>query len=56
MTERLLGKYSFSIAPRDYWNLILPVSDAEGFYIFDIKVEQRGQVLFYCLWPAMEKC
>lgn len=35
--------YSFSLPAREYWSLELPVTDAEGFYMFEVNVEQKRQ-------------
>lgn len=45
MAEELSETYSFSIPARDYWSLQLPASNIEGFYVFEVNVEQKRQVL-----------
>ncbi len=45
MTGKLSETYSTSIPAPQYWSLQLPVSDVEGFYVFEINVEQKRQAL-----------
>lgn len=45
MADQLLETYSIPIPARQYWNLQLPVSDVEGFYIFEVTVKQTRQAL-----------
>ena len=45
MADRLSETHRISIPARNYWSLELPVSDVEGFYIFQVNVEQKRQVL-----------
>ena len=45
MTDRLSETYSISIPAGKYWSLELQVRDVEGFYIFEVNVEQKRQVL-----------
>lgn len=45
MTDKLSETYSVSIPAGQYWSLQLPVTDIEGFYIFEVDVEQKRRVL-----------
>ena len=45
MTDKLSETYSVFIRAGKYWSLQLPVTDVEGFYIFEVDVEQKRQVL-----------
>lgn len=45
MSDTLSETYSISIPAGQYWSLSLPVSDVEGFYIFEVRVDQKRQVL-----------
>jgi len=43
--DKLSETYSLSIPAGKYWSLKLLVTDIEGFYIFEVGVEQRRQAL-----------
>jgi len=43
--ETAAETYSFSLPAGKCWSLELPVTDAEGFYMFEVNVEQRRQAL-----------
>jgi len=45
MTHKLSETYSRSIPARQYWDLQLSVSDVDGFYIFEVNVEQKRKAL-----------
>lgn len=45
MTDKLSETYSISLPVGKYWSLKLQVSDVEGFYIFEVNVKQKRQVL-----------
>ncbi len=45
MTDRLSETYSISIPAGKYWSFELQVRDVDGFYIFEVNVEQKRQVL-----------
>lgn len=45
MADHIIGQYSISIRAGMHWNLKLPVSDIEGFYLFQVNVEQKDQAL-----------
>lgn len=45
MADQIVGQYSISIPAGKYWNLELPVGDIEGFYLFEVKLEQTNQTL-----------
>lgn len=45
MASQKVGQYKVSLLPGQYWDLDLPVSATEDFYLFYVKVEQTKQEL-----------
>jgi len=45
MANVRVGQYKIPIPPGQYWNLDLPVDDVEGFYLFQVNVEQTKKEL-----------
>jgi hypothetical protein len=43
MANQIVGQYKISIPPGKYWKLDIPVDDIDGFYLFEVHVEQTNQ-------------